>query len=55
MVGEVQHDVSQAGQVSEDEQQSPARRQVRIFCFSSSQPPPQVHNSYDHGRDEHQS
>jgi len=33
MVGEVQQDVSQAGQVSKDEQQPPARGRFGSFVF----------------------
>src|SRR5579863_741523 len=55
VVGEVEQDVAEAGDVGEQKQQSPARRKIRNAGLASAQPPDEIHES-DHDRaDEKQS
>src|SRR5215472_10212791 len=55
VVGEVEQDVTQTGDIGKEEQQSPARRKVGNVGSSSSKKPNQVHDRGDHGGSKYQS
>src|SRR6266567_4456999 len=55
VVGEIKQNVAEAGNVSKQKQQSPARWKIRNVGLASAQPPDQVYETGDERRDQNQS